>query len=1625
MSKEEKDKEDKNENNPEEEGENNAQPQKEEKLVIMKKGDYNIHILIEEVKNLIEIEENNLPVPRIKMTVFGKSKRTSKMKKPCDSFVFNEHFYFDKTNLTAEMLDSEKILIEVYDNKHTSKADYFGIYEFDFGYVYNQDDHALHNIWIGLANPESDNISKIRGYLKLSVSVLQENDPRVELESHDNELSNCIIPSQIQMKYKQISFYFFLGEEFPDMDATFSTKKIGRRCDGYIEVKYMGIVRKTKVVEMKNEKVVWNQIVDIPATKPAVSQKICMVIKDQDVTSDDIVGSVEVKIDDIYAGHYDELQFLNIYGSPLNKKGGIYDLMNYNAEIGSRWNGRILMKCVVNDVDSPIARVTDIPKSIVDEAMNSSRKVIWKVWVRIISAMYLPKEDGEYGIRISIQDKTQLIPHRTAVNGCIDFNDSINLLLNTFSNDKFELPDIFIYLVDKKNKADKENVCFQRIKADQFHLNNDIIAIKLLPDPCIGKCKSMMKSGILKCKIFVYNQAVDKNIPSEKEFNKGGIVQNLKSLNNKTSKVIEEDDLENILNEDKEEPPQEIGGGDAKFYTIAAIVYMSKGLVAAESSGTSDPFVTLTLGSSQLKTSVKNNTMNGIWNELLVFKDVLMNIDDKTTWPIFLLSVFDYNKIKSDIPLGYNYVWLSNGAHAINETLEKGRQSTLEPKWHNLFLPKSNKQQGQILLSFYIFDQEKYNRNDLNKESLSKTLNFTPEVSLYNCEISILGLRQLKPLGMIEVKKPFIKFDLNSLNVTGKPEDAHANIQTVPVSGGANPTINTVIKFDTKLPINPIFMPELQCEVYDHILSGLHNSLLGVFSLNLKRLIKKTHKQIEEDITFTRKTVGTNIFANLIKNSIDINSMKFNKDKANALIPEEEEEYNISTATKEKDTFDITKTNDPLSSLMNKEKAKEENKRSTKIMDSLYNENNNEDEDSDKNSEDNFLEVDENKVDVKNEEIDMNSVNMNKVEVAVPMEGRKLSVKNTLKLDGNFLKNNINASEYFVVFPSLKNYKIPGYEMRGNIEDGDQKVQKEFLMEDISRAPDKKLYFEIGYLLKAKEDIKQEEATKHYRRIYRCPLENVDVPEFKIKSPFNVGKIKRGKYIDKAQETSLFDAMKDIKAKIIHRYEDDNKLNLNINPSESRVTVASELSQGEVGFVGGEKDEKSYGKFKGLIRIAEKGKMQQYEEEIQKSRASGRIGKMVNLNKYEKLRKRLINKKSIIIRVYVLELRDLAKKDLLSESDPYIKILLNDKEVINERKNYQEDKKDCKWYKHYDIAGEIPGSSTLKIEVWDWDDLLTDDLIGFTTIDLEDRYYNDDWQNMVHKPVEIRPLINPDINGAQGSIYLWLEMFEAAEKVKFIPWKINPQPLVEFQVRFIVWETEDMEMMDVEGTSDIYVIGYIEQKEMQKTDIHFRCQTGIASFNWRMLLPLRIPAQKPVLTLQVYDKDIFSSDDYMCGATIDLKNIINIPKFLEMPIGLTRDYYHDLTIEEKKPLGEIQFLSPEDDEDGIKFWVQCYKGKKEAAGQGEKSGRVMCSLEILPKKNADLDIVGKGRDDPNVNPYLPPPVGRLQFTLNPFKMMNQCIGPKFRRKCYCYILCCLLVAYLVFALPTIFSGILF
>ena len=143
----------------------------------------------------------------------------------------------------------------------------------------------------------------------------------------------------------------------------------------------------------------------------------------------------------------------------------------------------------------------------------------------------------------------------------------------------------------------------------------------------------MRKSGIPKTKICCYHSEKDINsIPKERDFLKGGknfqilkTAQNMLECNN-----FGEDESNNNL----------------KSYTIIAIVYMSKGLISAESNSTNDPFVKLTLDEKEKCTSVKNNTMNGVLNEKLEFNKVLMDINDYSTWPIFLLDIINiYRKL--------------------------------------------------------------------------------------------------------------------------------------------------------------------------------------------------------------------------------------------------------------------------------------------------------------------------------------------------------------------------------------------------------------------------------------------------------------------------------------------------------------------------------------------------------------------------------------------------------------------------------------------------------------------------------------------------------------------------------------------------------------------------------------------------------------------------------------------------------------------------------------------------------------------------------------------------------------------------------------------------------------------
>ena len=284
--------------------------------------------------------------------------------------------------------------------------------------------------------------------------------------------------------------------------------------------------------------------------------------------------------------------------------------------------------------------------------------------------------------------------------------------------------------------------------------------------------------------------------------------------------------------------------------------------------------------------------------------------------------------------------------------------------------------------------------------------------------------------------------------------------------------------------------------------------------------------------------------------------------------------------------------------------------------------------------------------------------------------------------------------------------------------------------------PDDKIYMPIGY------NREPDDGLKHYRHFVNEELENT---EYIGKSPFNIYEIMRG-------QSRGLDGLLD------------------------HVDKFDELGQ--------KTNSRCVGKFKGVIRVVDE------EEEKQKTL------KIVGINGQEEpdeqeeekkffktITKQLLVRTECVIRVYILNCRDLAQRDIDSPSDPYVRIKIG-KSKINDRENYQLDNANPDIYKHYDINTFLPGESMLKIQLWDYDDIVPDDKIGTTVIDLEDRYFSYKWNKLEHKPIETRPLYMKSSRQPQGYVRMWLEIHPSKERPPAID--ISPKPPLVFEGRLII-----------------------------------------------------------------------------------------------------------------------------------------------------------------------------------------------------------------------------------------------
>jgi hypothetical protein len=319
-------------------------------------------------------------------------------------------------------MDSEKAEIKVHNIKDKNKDNYLGSYQYDLQRVYNENkDHSIHNQWIGLFNYQNEKNNSVNGFLRISISVLHESDTKISLHPADenNKKGKILLPPQLKknMTFNQLAFYFYEATNIPDMDGLNIFKNDeekflmkNRQCQGYVKIEYGDFTLMSKVVDMYHDRIIWNQCIKLPIPEPRVSDKLFIKLYDKDTSSDDLIGTFELNLEDIIPtfgdknlenNKYKNPKKIHFYGSDPSSKGKMSDLMDTNSEIGIQYKGTLLLKVLKeNSGPKPIKSVTDFqrdPKEVLFISKDS-----WYMKLRIYNYYLFNEKSVKNGEKISL-----------------------------------------------------------------------------------------------------------------------------------------------------------------------------------------------------------------------------------------------------------------------------------------------------------------------------------------------------------------------------------------------------------------------------------------------------------------------------------------------------------------------------------------------------------------------------------------------------------------------------------------------------------------------------------------------------------------------------------------------------------------------------------------------------------------------------------------------------------------------------------------------------------------------------------------------------------------------------------------------------------------------------------------------------------------------------------------------------------------------------------------------------------------------------------------------------------------------------------------------------------------------
>ncbi|KAF7690384.1 otoferlin isoform X1 [Silurus meridionalis] len=1720
--------------------------------------DYQISVMVIEARQLVGLNMDPLVCVEI-----GEEKKYTSMKESTNSPYYSEYFVFDFHVPPDVMFDKILKLSVIHSKNILRSGTLVGTFKIDIGTIYSQPEHQFHHKWAMLSDPD-DITAGCKGYVKCDISVVAKGDmvktPHKANELEDDDIEgNLMVPEGMPAERQWARFYLkiFRAEGLPKMNTSImaNVKKalIGESrdlVDPYVLVQFFGQKGKTAIQKGTYEPC-WNEQIIFTEMFPPLCKRMKVQIRDCDKVTDIAIGTHFIDLrkisNDGDKGFLPTLgpAWVNMYGSTRQ-----YTLMDEHQDLnegvgeGVSFRARLLISLAVEILDTSSTDINISPEVQVEPITNVSEVSTGKVeefflFGSFLEATMIDRKIGDKPINFEVtignygnqidgvskpvkkkrkgkgdgdSEESELIHNSSEEendeDGDVAFLSSTPLMkpVVTDSNyfhlpyfetkpciyikswwqdhrrrfynsnimdkiaDKLEegLNDVqeilktekayperrlrgvleelstscnrFVTLANKDQnqagvtKLDRERLksCLremesmaQQAKTMRSQVKKNAVREKLkltmnflqklrfmadepqhsIPDVFIWMISNNKRIAYARIpsKDILYSivdeemgkdcgkvSAVFLRLPGKKSFGPAGwTVQAKLELYLWLGLSKQRKDFLSGLPSGFEEnkmakgtglqsvPPSTLVYNSMQVFQLRAHMYQARSLFAADDSGLSDPFARVFFSTYSQVTEVLSETLCPTWDQMLVFDNVELYGEAselRDDPPIIVIEVYDQDTVGKAEFIGRSF------AKPITKMVDEHYGPPRFPpqlEYYQIF--RGNSTAGELLAAFELLQLGPGGVKDLppldgpNDEDhgpiLPVPLGIRPVLIKYRIEILFWGLRDIKRINLTHVDKPRVDIECAGKGVQS----------SLILNYKKNPNFSTLVKwFEVDLPENELLHPPLNIRVVDCRAFGRY-TLVGSHAVSsLRKFIYIPPDKNAKDWVNTGDIIVNMTTDANVKKMDTVVKLDATSDAVVKIDAEDEKEKDKKKKKKKKG------------------EEIEEEEQDDSILDwwSKY-----------------FASI----------ETMMERVRAQEAAMAEAEEREDMEI----------------AAE-------VAEIKVDQSHVKGT-KSKEKKAKKDKKKNQNSEAAEKKA---------AKPKVDE-------LVVYNKELESkYDEFEDWLHS-FNLYKGKAGD-------------------------DDDNSA-----IDEDRIM----------------------GRFKGSLCMY---KLPLSEEITKEPGFDPNLGMFQNIPNNDPL--------SVLVRVYVVKATNLHPTDLNGKADPYIVIKLG-KTDIRDKDNYISKQLNPVYGKSFDIEAMFPMESMLTVSIFDWDLVGTDDLIGETKIDLENRLYSkyratcgiastysihgyNVWrdpckptqilaklckdgkldppvygpggrvkvanriflgpteledENGLKKPtdehlaltalnhweeipqvgcklipehVETRPLLHPEKAGIeQGQIEMWVDLFPMDAPAPGPALDITPRKPKKYELRVIIWNTDEVILEDDdyftgEKSSDIFVRSWLkgQAEDKQDTDVHYHSLTGEGNFNWRFLFPFdylmaeekivvskkeslfswdeteyKIPAR---LTLQVWDADHFSADDFLGSIELDLNRFprgAKSAKLCSLDMILNEQDLPTISIFKQKR---------------VKGWWPCMALNENE--EPELTGKIEAELHLLTAEEAEKNPVGLGRNEPEPLEKPNRPDTSLVWFLNPLKSIRYFIWHHYRwliLKTLALLLLLLLLGLFLYSIP--------